>query len=41
MAHLRSCLGAYIDDVKAMSELYRTLKPEGWAILQVPIFKIF
>lgn len=26
-----------IDDRKAMSELYRTLKPEGWAILQVPI----
>ncbi|PZU94866.1 MAG: methyltransferase [Pseudanabaena sp.] len=26
-----------IDDGKAMSELYRTLKPEGWAILQVPI----
>jgi SAM-dependent methyltransferase len=26
-----------IDDSKAMSELYRTLKPGGWAILQVPI----
>lgn len=26
-----------IDDGKAMSELYRTLKPGGWAILQVPI----
>jgi len=26
-----------IDDRKAMSELYRTLKPGGWAILQVPI----
>ena len=25
------------DDRKAMSELYRTLKPGGWAILQVPI----
>ncbi len=25
-----------IDDRKAMSELYRTLKPGGWAILQVP-----
>jgi len=29
-----------IDDGKAMSELYRTLKPEGWAILQVPISHI-
>ncbi len=30
-----------IDDGKAMSELYRTLKPGGWAILQVPIsFKL-
>ena len=26
-----------IDDRKAMSELYRILKPGGWAILQVPI----
>lgn len=26
-----------VDDGKAMSELYRTLKPGGWAILQVPI----
>jgi len=26
-----------IDDGKALSELYRILKPEGWAILQVPI----
>jgi predicted SAM-dependent methyltransferase len=26
-----------IDDRKAMSELYRVLKPSGWAILQVPI----
>jgi SAM-dependent methyltransferase len=25
------------DDRKAMSELYRTLKPRGWAVLQVPI----
>lgn len=25
------------DDKKAMSELYRVLKPGGWAILQVPI----
>jgi predicted SAM-dependent methyltransferase len=25
------------DDQKAMRELYRTLKPGGWAILQVPI----
>jgi SAM-dependent methyltransferase len=25
------------DDRKAMSELYRTLKPGGWAVLQVPI----
>jgi SAM-dependent methyltransferase len=25
------------DDRKAMSELYRVLKPGGWAILQVPI----
>lgn len=26
-----------VDDRRAMSELYRTLKPGGWAILQVPI----
>jgi len=26
-----------IDDGKAISELYRILKPGGWAILQVPI----
>jgi predicted SAM-dependent methyltransferase len=26
-----------IDDGKAMSELYRTLKPGGWSILQVPL----
>jgi predicted SAM-dependent methyltransferase len=26
-----------VDDRKAISELYRTLKPGGWAILQVPI----
>jgi predicted SAM-dependent methyltransferase len=25
------------DDHRAMSELYRVLKPDGWAILQVPI----
>ncbi len=25
------------DDHRAMSELYRVLKPEGWAILQTPI----
>jgi len=28
------------DDLKAMGELYRILKPGGWAILQVPISKI-
>lgn len=27
------------DDAKAMSELYRVLKPGGWAILQTPISK--
>jgi ubiquinone/menaquinone biosynthesis C-methylase UbiE len=26
-----------VDDHKAISELYRVLKPGGWAILQVPI----
>jgi predicted SAM-dependent methyltransferase len=26
-----------MDDQKAMRELFRVLKPEGWAILQVPI----
>jgi SAM-dependent methyltransferase len=26
-----------VDDRKAMDELYRTLKPGGWAVLQVPI----
>lgn len=26
-----------VDDVKAMKELYRILKPNGWAILNVPI----
>jgi SAM-dependent methyltransferase len=25
------------DDIKAMKEIYRILKPNGWAILQVPI----
>lgn len=25
------------DDIKAMSELYRVLKPGGWAVLQTPI----
>ncbi|MDA2918280.1 class I SAM-dependent methyltransferase [Desulfobacterota bacterium AH_259_B03_O07] len=27
------------DDRKAMKELFRVLKPGGWAILQVPIFQ--
>jgi SAM-dependent methyltransferase len=27
------------DDAKAMSELSRVLKPDGWAILQVPILR--
>ena len=27
------------DDKKAMSEMLRVLKPGGWAILQIPIFK--
>ncbi len=26
------------DDIRAMSEICRVLKPEGWAILQVPFF---
>lgn len=26
------------DDYKAMSELYRVLKPGGWAIIQIPLF---
>ena len=26
------------DDLKAISEIYRVLKPKGWAILQVPFF---
>jgi SAM-dependent methyltransferase len=26
------------DDIKAMSEIYRVLKPGGWAIMQVPYF---
>ena len=26
------------DDFKAMSEIYRVLKPGGWGILQVPLF---
>jgi SAM-dependent methyltransferase len=26
------------DDIKAMSEIKRVLKPDGWAILQVPFF---
>ncbi|WMN12727.1 methyltransferase domain-containing protein [Marivirga salinae] len=27
------------DDIKAMSELYRVLKPGGWGILQIPFFE--
>lgn len=26
------------DDIKAMSEIYRVLKPGGWAIIQIPFF---
>ncbi|MFA0960851.1 class I SAM-dependent methyltransferase [Roseivirga sp. BDSF3-8] len=26
------------DDIMAMSELYRVLKPGGWAIIQIPLF---
>jgi ubiquinone/menaquinone biosynthesis C-methylase UbiE len=26
------------DDIKAMSEIYRVLRPGGWAIIQVPFF---
>jgi SAM-dependent methyltransferase len=29
-----------VDDRRAMSELYRVLKPGGWAILQVPISEV-
>ena len=28
-----------LDDNKAIRELYRVLKPNGWAILQVPILR--
>lgn len=28
------------DDIQAMSEIFRVLKPGGWAILQVPISKV-
>ncbi|TAE76013.1 MAG: methyltransferase domain-containing protein [Bacteroidetes bacterium] len=28
------------DDIKAMSEIYRVLKPSGWAIIQVPFFDL-
>lgn len=27
------------DDAKAMAELYRVLKPNGWAIIMVPLYK--
>ncbi|MDN5627838.1 MAG: class I SAM-dependent methyltransferase [Weeksellaceae bacterium] len=30
-------LGHIVDDKKAMSELYRVMKPGGWGILQVPM----
>ena len=26
------------DDIKAMSEIHRVLKPDGWAIIQIPFF---
>jgi len=26
------------NDIRAMSEIYRVLKPGGWAILQIPLF---
>ncbi len=26
------------DDIKAMSEIYRILKPGGWAIIQSPVY---
>lgn len=26
------------DDIKAMSEIYRILKPQGWAIIQSPVY---
>ena len=26
------------DDKKAMSEIYRVLKPDGWGIIQIPLF---
>lgn len=29
-----------IDDLRAMRELYRVLKPGGWAILQVPVSQV-
>ncbi len=28
------------DDIKAMSEIYRVLKPNGWAIIQIPFFDL-
>ena len=28
------------DDAKAMAELYRVLKPGGWALLQVPVSRV-
>ena len=29
-----------VDDRKAMSEIFRVLKPEGWALIQVPISEV-